>query len=136
MYYFLHCFTRKHMLKMGGVKVVVRGGLLVALTVVLWVATKSSATVDCVTVTTLVSTCSAFVQYGTPDPYPGSPCCDAVASLNNLGDSEENRRSLCMCLMGVITTYNPNATAIATLPGFCGVSLGFTIDPNTDCNYV
>nr|GEV27300.1 putative non-specific lipid-transfer protein 14 [Tanacetum cinerariifolium] len=119
---------------MGGLQVATGASLLVI--VLLWVASKTSATVDCVTVTTLISTCSAFVTYGTPDPYPGSPCCDAVASLNNLGDTEDNRRSLCMCMMGVITTYNPNATAIATLPGFCGVSLGFTIDPNTDCNYV
>ncbi|KAF5772375.1 putative plant lipid transfer protein/Par allergen [Helianthus annuus] len=113
----------------------VTGGWLLVVTM-FWVASKSktSASVDCVTVTTLISTCSAFVTYGSPDPYPGSPCCDAVSSLNNLGDSEENKRALCMCMMGVITTYNPNATAIATLPGFCGVSLGFTIDPNTDCN--
>ncbi|KAL8217910.1 hypothetical protein R6Q57_021283 [Mikania cordata] len=119
---------------MGGFKAVTGSWLLVML--VFWVVSKSktSASVDCVTVTTLISTCSAFVTYGSPDPYPGSPCCDAVSSLNNLSDSEENKRSLCTCMMGVITTYNPNATAIATLPGFCGVSLGFTIDPNTDCN--
>ncbi|KAI3731302.1 hypothetical protein L1987_62490 [Smallanthus sonchifolius] len=119
---------------MGGLKAVNGGWLLVM--AIFWVTSKSktSANVDCGTVTTLISTCSAFVTYGSPDPYPGSPCCDAVSSLNNLGDSEENKRSLCMCMMGVITTYNPNGTAIATLPGFCGVSLGFTIDPNTDCN--
>ncbi|XP_073122430.1 putative non-specific lipid-transfer protein 14 isoform X2 [Henckelia pumila] len=88
---------------------------------------------DCTIVTSLVSACSSFVTYGSPDPIPGSPCCVAMTSLNNLADSGDNIRTVCRCLMDLITTYSPNATAIATLPGFCGVSLGFTIDPNTDC---
>ncbi|KAI3471111.1 hypothetical protein Pfo_027774 [Paulownia fortunei] len=91
---------------------------------------------DCATVTALVSACSSFVTYGYPDPIPGSPCCVAMTSLNNLADSGDNRRAVCRCLMDLITAYSTNATAIATLPGFCGVSLGFTIDPNTDCEYV
>ncbi|CAM8880983.1 unnamed protein product [Rhodiola kirilowii] len=94
----------------------------------------SSASVDCGTVTSFISACSTFVTYGSPDPIPGSPCCDAVLSLNNLADAAEDRRSVCRCIMGLIATYNPNATAIATLPGFCGISLGFTIHPNTDCD--
>ncbi|KAH7856446.1 hypothetical protein Vadar_001531 [Vaccinium darrowii] len=64
-----------------------------------------------------------------------SLCCDAVGGLNGVGDSRaDGRQTVCRCLMGLITTYNPNATAIATLPGFFGVSLDFTIDPNTDCD--
>ncbi|KAI6672314.1 hypothetical protein NL676_000220 [Syzygium grande] len=31
----------------------------------------AEAAVDCATVTALVSTCSAFIAYGTPDPYRG-----------------------------------------------------------------
>lgn len=88
---------------------------------------------DCTIVTSLISACSTFVTYGSPDPIPGSPCCVAMTSLNNLADSGDNIRTVCRCLMELISTYSPNATAIATLPGFCGVSLGFTIDPNTDC---
>ncbi|KAF8412311.1 hypothetical protein HHK36_000272 [Tetracentron sinense] len=90
--------------------------------------------IDCTTVTGLVSACSTFITYGSPDPIPGTPCCDALESLNNMADSIDNRRSMCRCIMGLITTYNPNATALATLPGFCGISLGFNINPNTDCN--
>ncbi|KZV46905.1 non-specific lipid-transfer protein 14 [Dorcoceras hygrometricum] len=94
---------------------------------------RVSFATDCTTVTSLVSACSNFVTYGSPDPIPGSPCCVAMTSLNNLADSGDNIRNVCRCLMELISTYSPNATAIATLPGFCGVSLGFTIDPNTDC---
>ncbi|KAL7003315.1 hypothetical protein U1Q18_004473 [Sarracenia purpurea var. burkii] len=101
---------------------------------ILWRAVLVRSAIDCTTVVSLVSTCSTFVTYGSPDPIPGSPCCEAVGSLNSLVDSTNNRQSLCRCLMGLITTYNPDATAIATLPGFCGVFLGFTIEPYTDCN--
>ncbi|XWS37783.1 hypothetical protein CRYUN_Cryun19dG0074700 [Craigia yunnanensis] len=69
----------------------------------------------------LISAFSTFITYGSPDPYPGSPCCDAVTNLNLIADSTNNSSSvcgLCGCLMGLITTYNPNSTAIATLPGF------------------
>ena len=94
----------------------------------------AEAAVDCATVTALVSTCSAFIAYGTPDPYPGTPCCDAMTTLNMVAEPLEDRRAVCTCLMGLIDAYSPNATAIATLAGFCGVSLGFSISPNTDCN--
>ncbi|KAK6262286.1 hypothetical protein QUC31_008102 [Theobroma cacao] len=109
-------------------------GIMIGVLMLLSWAISTAAAVDCTTVTGLLSTCSAFITYGSPDPYPGSPCCDAVMNLNLIADSTDNRKSVCGCLMGLITTYNPNSTAIATLPGFCGVALGFTIDPNTDCN--
>ncbi|KAJ0043069.1 hypothetical protein Pint_17399 [Pistacia integerrima] len=105
-------------------------GVLLMLT---WAVSVSSIT-DCPTVTALISSCSTFITYGSPDPFPGSPCCDAITTLNLIADAPDNRPSVCRCLMGLITTYNPNATAIATLPGFCGIHLGFTIGPNTDCN--
>ncbi|KAK2985120.1 hypothetical protein RJ640_022998 [Escallonia rubra] len=98
------------------------------------VRVPTAGAIDCATVGALISACSSFVTYGTPDPFPGSPCCEAVASLNNLADTSDSRQTVCMCVMGLVTTYNPNATAVATLPGFCGVSLGFTIEPNTDCS--
>ncbi|KAL8519375.1 hypothetical protein ACS0TY_010347 [Phlomoides rotata] len=94
-----------------------------------------ASSADCATVNALVSSCSTFIKSGSPDPFPGSPCCVAMTTLTNLADSGDNRRSVCRCFMDlVITSFNPNATAIATLPGFCGVSLGFTVDPNTDCD--
>ncbi|EPS60737.1 hypothetical protein M569_14063 [Genlisea aurea] len=115
-------------------------GLVTAAAVVLVAAITAAAVspedADCTTVTGLISACSTFVTYGSPDPILGSPCCSAMTSLNDLADSGDNRRTVCRCVMDMISTYNPNATAIATLPGFCGVSLGFTIDPNTDCEYV
>ncbi|XP_038993408.1 putative non-specific lipid-transfer protein 14 [Hibiscus syriacus] len=97
-------------------------------------STSIGAAVDCTTVTDLISVCATFITYGSPDPYPGSPCCEAITNLSLMTRSTANRRSLCWCLMGLITANNPNSTAIATLPGFCGIPLGFTIEPDTDCN--
>lgn len=108
--------------------------VLINVLVFLTWAAAASDSIDCTIVTSLLSACSNFISHGSPDPIPGSPCCDAVVSLNHLADSKDNQRSVCRCLMGLISTYNPNATAIATLPGFCGIFLGFTIAPDTDCN--
>lgn len=92
------------------------------------------AYIECSTVSQLFAACSVFIAYGSPDPIPGSPCCDAMSGLSIIANSGDNRHSVCRCLMGLIETYKPNATAIGTLPGLCGISLGFTIDPNADCN--
>ncbi|XP_043718059.1 putative non-specific lipid-transfer protein 14 [Telopea speciosissima] len=90
---------------------------------------------DCSSVRAILTSCSNFIYNGTPDPMPGSQCCDVLVNLKNMAEfTSNNRELLCRCLMDLISTYNSNATAIATIPGFCGVSLGFTIDPNTDCN--
>lgn len=98
-------------------------------------AMKSQGLDGCATVTALISTCSSFISYGMPDPMPGTPCCDAMVTLNMMATGPTDDENLvCKCLMGLITTYTPNYSAIAALPGFCGVSLGFTVSPNTDCN--
>lgn len=107
---------------------------IIGVVILLSSAPFASAVIECSTVTQLFSACSTFITYGSPDPIPGSPCCDAMSGLNMIANTgDNNRQSVCRCLMGLINTYNPNATAIGTLPGFCGISLGFTIDPNTDC---
>ncbi|KAG4123416.1 hypothetical protein ERO13_D11G325151v2 [Gossypium hirsutum] len=74
--------------------------------------------VECTTVRELISFCATFISNGSPDPYPGTPCCEAVTNLYMMTHSTDNRRSLCGCLMGLVTANNSNSTAIATLPGF------------------
>ena len=95
---------------------------------------QPTAIIDCHSTTQLLNTCSAFITFGKPEPVSGSPCCDGMVGLSNLGDSIDNRQSICMCIMGLIDAYSPNVTSIANLPGFCGVSLGFIVQPNTDCS--
>ncbi|KAF5947647.1 hypothetical protein HYC85_013604 [Camellia sinensis] len=128
--HYLSCVPTRICEAMGRRKVV---AMIAVVFMLLSKLVSVKAEIDCATVTLLVSACSMFVRYGSPDPFPGSPCCEAVGRLNGLADSSDDRQSVCRCFMGLITN-SANATAIATLPGFCGVFLGFTIDPNTDCN--
>lgn len=93
-----------------------------------------SSFIECTTISQLFSACSTFITYGSPDPIPGSPCCDAMYGLNNISNTADNRPYVCRCLMGLIDTFSPNATAIGILPGLCGITLGFIIAPNTDCS--
>ncbi|XP_027364719.1 putative non-specific lipid-transfer protein 14 [Abrus precatorius] len=93
------------------------------------------AFIECSTVTQYFSACSIFITYGSPDPIPGSPCCDAMSGLKTIANIGDNRHYVCRCLMGLIDTFNPNATAIGILPGLCGISLGFIIGPNIDCKF-
>ncbi|PRQ60045.1 putative plant lipid transfer protein/Par allergen [Rosa chinensis] len=111
-------------------------GVLVML--LLSVTLVSSLTdIECSSVTALVSACYTYITYGSPDPSPGSPCCHSMVGLKMVSDpTVENRRFTCRCLMSLISTYNPNGYALATLPDLCEVSLGFNIDPNTDCNLI
>lgn len=97
-------------------------------------ASLTCAAVECTTITQLFSACSTFITYGSPKPTHGSPCCDAMSGLNIIANSNDNRQSVCKCLMGLLFTYNPNPIAMDTLIASCAVSLGFTLDPNTDCN--
>lgn len=88
----------------------------------------------CSTISQLFSSCSVFINYGTPDPSPGSRCCDAMSGLSIIANSGGgNKQSVCRCVMSLIQNYIQNATAIGTLPGLCGISLGFTIIPNSNC---
>lgn len=130
---YLNANTNCRLLLIGNIQSHKRMIGVLVLLMLTWLSSVSSIT-DCETVSALISSCSTFIKYGSPDPFPSSPCCDAMGSLNLIADSPNNRPLVCKCLMSLITTNNRNATAIATLPGFCGVYLGFTIDPNTDCN--
>ncbi|KAK4738810.1 hypothetical protein R3W88_002507 [Solanum pinnatisectum] len=70
---------------------------------------------ECITV---ISVCASFVNYGTPDSILDASSCVAITTLIN----------------DLITSYNPNVIAIATLADFCSVFFFcFTIDPNTVC---
>lgn len=77
---------------------------------------------DCSTATAVVSTCSPYIGYGTPEPLPGTPCCDATTALSTIAPEEHmDGHIACRCLMGLITSCSPNASDIAALPAFCSV---------------
>ncbi|XP_027938436.1 putative non-specific lipid-transfer protein 14 [Vigna unguiculata] len=93
-----------------------------------------SSFIECSIITQLFSACSLFITHGTPDPIPGSPCCDAMSGVNSIANTADNRQYVCRCLMDLIDNFSSNASAIGILPGLCGISFGFNIDPNADCS--
>ncbi|KAL2324507.1 hypothetical protein Fmac_023565 [Flemingia macrophylla] len=107
---------------------------IIGLVVLLSSAPFACAFIECSAITQYFSACSIFITRGSPDPFPGSPCCDAMFGVLSIANSGDNRPYVCRCLMGLIDTFSPNATSIATLPGLCGISLGFIIVPKTDCS--
>ncbi|XP_023740377.1 putative non-specific lipid-transfer protein 14 [Lactuca sativa] len=119
------------MMKMVSLRVVIGSWLLVMVVV----DTVVVLAVDCITVAALLSTCSEFVNNETKYPYLGSSCCKAMTTLGYFAYNDIDRHALCFCFIGVINaTYTPDAAnAFCTLPGFCGVSLGFLTDPTTEC---
>ncbi|KAF7051163.1 hypothetical protein CFC21_059433 [Triticum aestivum] len=100
----------------------------------------SSSSLDCGTVTSLLTGCAAFVTGGTsaaPLPAPGTPCCEGVDGLYAVAaDSPDNWRSVCRCMAGLVRRYWSNASAIALLPGLCGVSPVSTAHAVTYCTSI
>lgn len=109
-------------------------GLAIGMLMLIGCATLVSGFVECSPVGSLMSVCSSFLNFGAPEPTVGSPCCKAVLSLNSMAASTNDRKDMCRCLVALMTTYNPNVAAVARLPALCGVYLGFSAQPNIDCN--
>ncbi|XP_040382404.1 non-specific lipid-transfer protein 1-like [Oryza brachyantha] len=88
-------------------------------------SSSPSSQLDCGTVTSLLSGCAAFVRHGAGQlpPAPGTPCCDGVAGLYAVAaDSSDNWRAVCRCTARLVRRrHGPSASAIALLPGLCGV---------------
>ncbi|CAN6484925.1 unnamed protein product [Victoria cruziana] len=94
----------------------------------------TAADIDCNTVASLASSCWNYVMYGFPAPAVDSPCCNALGSLHNIVSGPEDRRSVCRCLVGLMNTYSPNATAVDGLPSLCQVPLGIPMNPRVNCD--
>ncbi|XP_022012806.1 uncharacterized protein LOC110912427 isoform X1 [Helianthus annuus] len=45
----------------------------------------------------------------------------------------EDKLAGCNCLKSALRSLNPNPALAKTLPGNCGISLGFTMSANIDC---
>ncbi|KAH7659524.1 Plant non-specific lipid-transfer protein/Par allergen protein [Dioscorea alata] len=91
----------------------------------------------CDVISSLLYSCENFVVHGPPEMAVSSECCGGLLHLANIsGKSILARRFICSCIVSLIDDYGPNATTIASLPGLCGVYLGFPLDPNIDCNNI
>ncbi|EPS68587.1 non-specific lipid-transfer protein [Genlisea aurea] len=64
------------------------------------------------------------------------PCCGGVSGLYNAARSTPDKQTVCNCLKNLAQAYPSIAGRAAGLPGQCGVQIGYSIDPHTDCRTV
>ncbi|XP_031475589.2 putative non-specific lipid-transfer protein 14 [Nymphaea colorata] len=111
-----------------------RALLLVALLIMDSWMNPAAADIDCSTVASLASSCSDYVMYGSRNVAVDSPCCNALDSLHNIASEPEDRRDVCKCLVGLMSMYSPNLTAVDGLPSLCEIPFGIPLDPRANCD--
>ena len=97
-------------------------------------APLAEAAVTCGTVSSGVAPCIAYLKGG---PGPSAACCAGIKSLNSAAATPADRKTACNCLKGAAARIpGINYGMAGSLPGKCGVSIPYPINPSTNCNAV
>ncbi|KAL6981570.1 hypothetical protein U1Q18_023196, partial [Sarracenia purpurea var. burkii] len=65
---------------------------------------------------------------------PPAACCAGAKSLASATTTTADKRAACNCMKSASQKVSVNPSLAKALPGNCGISLGFTVDPNIDCS--
>ncbi|XP_019187989.1 PREDICTED: non-specific lipid-transfer protein 1-like [Ipomoea nil] len=98
------------------------------------VAPHAEAAMSCGTVASGLGPCLNYLK-GT-GPLVGG-CCNGVRNLAGAAKTTADRQTACGCLKslaGRISGLKPNLAS--SLPGKCGVNVGYPISTSTDCSKV
>lgn len=96
-------------------------------------ASSASAAITCGQVGSSLAPCIPYAT-GRASALPAS-CCSGVKSLNSAARTSADRQAACRCLKSLANSVKSvNMGTVATIPGKCGVSVGFPISMSTDCN--
>ncbi|KAL5714703.1 lipid-transfer protein [Ranunculus cassubicifolius] len=85
--------------------------------------------ITCGQVANGLSRCIPYLRSGGAVP---PACCSGVRSLNSAARTTPDRRTACACLKNLGRSFN--AGYAASLPGKCGVSIGYPISQSVDCS--
>ncbi|KZV49696.1 non-specific lipid-transfer protein A-like [Dorcoceras hygrometricum] len=77
---------------------------------------------------------SPCLQYLSSGGEPSADCCNGVSNLSNSVQSQQDRQTACNCIKSAASSFSIQPDAAASLPGRCGVSIGYSISPNVDCS--
>nr|ACM78619.1 non-specific lipid-transfer protein type 1 [Tamarix hispida] len=92
----------------------------------------AEAAVTCSSVTKQLTPCLSYLTSG---GAPTAACCGGVKSLNGMASmSTPDRQATCNCLKAA--SKGINLQNAVSLPAKCGVKIGYSISPNTDCSKV
>ncbi|KAI7729962.1 hypothetical protein M8C21_019819 [Ambrosia artemisiifolia] len=92
---------------------------------------SSNAAISCSTVIQDVRPCVSYLTSG--NGMPPAACCSGAKALAAAVTSTADKRAACGCLQSAARSLNPKPALAQSLPGNCGISLGFTISANVDC---
>ncbi|XP_076893467.1 non-specific lipid-transfer protein 8-like [Bidens hawaiensis] len=92
---------------------------------------SSDAAITCSTVIKDLQPCVNYLKSGSGMPPPA--CCSGAKALVAATTATDDKRAACTCLQKVSGSINPNPALAKSLPGNCGISLGFTISTSVDC---
>ncbi|KAK3227494.1 hypothetical protein Dsin_007356 [Dipteronia sinensis] len=90
--------------------------------------------ITCGQVVSAISPCINYIR-GIGPLIPA--CCNGVRGLNEAARTTPDRQQACGCLKSNSAVISGiNYSLASGLPGKCGVSIPYTISPNTDCSRV
>ncbi|XP_071721326.1 non-specific lipid-transfer protein 8-like [Rutidosis leptorrhynchoides] len=95
---------------------------------------SSNAAITCGTVIQDVAPCVSYLRSGGGMPPPG--CCSGAKALAAAASTTADRQAACQCLKSASQRLNPNPSLAQSLPGKCGINLGFTISSSVDCTKI
>ncbi|XP_052170937.1 non-specific lipid-transfer protein 1-like [Diospyros lotus] len=110
--------------------------LVLVLVLMLVLSPASEAALACSDVMKDLRPCAGYLQSGSGQPP--AACCAGVSALASAASSTADKQAACTCIQNVAknANLNINVTLAKALPGNCGIKLGFTVDPNTDCSKI
>ncbi|KAL5731309.1 lipid-transfer protein [Ranunculus cassubicifolius] len=105
---------------------------ILVITLMVVSAPYASEAITCGQATVSVVPCIGYLRSGGAPP---PACCSGVKSLNSAAKTTPDRRTVCSCIK-TLTKSIPgiNGGMVSSLPGKCGVNLGFPISLNMDCS--
>ncbi|XP_019162729.1 PREDICTED: non-specific lipid-transfer protein-like [Ipomoea nil] len=99
-------------------------------------APSAEAAIVCGALVGKLTPCLSYVQ-GKAKGQPPAACCGAIKSVNSAASSTADRQAACKCLKQMAGNYpGMNIGAAASIPGKCGVNIGYPISTSVDCNKV
>lgn len=109
-----------------------KGGVLIAVMVVVALAMQPALAVTCGQVETSLAPCMPYLTGG---GNPAAACCNGVQNLKALTPTTTDRRDACRCVKAAASKFqNIKEDAASALPNKCGVQIGIPISMNTNCD--
>ena len=93
-----------------------------------------AAAITCSDVIKDLRPCINYLRSGSG--APPSPCCDGASSLASAATTTADKQTACNCLKSAAKSISLKPELAKALPGNCGITLPFQVDPNVDCSKV